>query len=71
MQLSEQHITQFQTLYAAKFGKEISRAEALDMGTKLVRLLQLVYKPVTKEQYEAAQKRQKEVEAGVDFSSNP
>lgn len=71
MQLSEQHITQFQMLYAEKFGREISRAEALDMGTKLVRLLQLVYKPVTKEQFELAKKRQKEFLAGLGFSANP
>ncbi len=49
--LSDEQIKQFQALYKDAFGLEISKEEALRKGTKLVRLFELVYQPITKEQY--------------------
>lgn len=49
--LSDEQIKQFQALYKDAFGLEISKEEALNKGTKLVRLFELVYQPITKEQY--------------------
>jgi hypothetical protein len=60
MQLSEEHITKFQKLYKAHFGEELSRAEAYEKGMKLLHLVELIYKPITKEQYEALQKIRRE-----------
>jgi urease accessory protein UreF len=58
--LSDERITKYQELYKKRFGKEISREHALEQGTKLVRLMQLIYKPMTEDEYQLLQKRRKE-----------
>ena len=58
--LSNEQIKKFQTLYKNRFGKEISREEAYEKGVKLVRLVELIYKPMTEDEYEQLQKRRKE-----------
>jgi len=58
--LSDEQITKFQTLYKNHFGKEISREEAYEKGAKLVRLIELIYKPMTESEYKQVQKRRKE-----------
>ena len=60
MVLSDKDITKFQALYKSEFGMEISRDEAREKGAKLLRLMSIVYKPMTKEEYESVQKRRKE-----------
>ena len=52
MRLTEEEITKFQTLYKKHFGKEISREQAYEEGVKLLRLMQLIYKPMTKKGYQ-------------------
>jgi len=52
MVLSDEHIRRFQELYKSHFGREISKEDAYEQGIKLVCLLKLVYKPITKEDYE-------------------
>lgn len=58
--LSDEQITKFQTLYKNRFGREISREEAYEQGVKLVRLIELIYKPMTEAEYKIVQKRRKE-----------
>ncbi len=58
--LSDEQIKKFQTLYKNRFGKEISREEAYEKGVKLMRLIELVYKPMTEDEYKMVQKRRKE-----------
>ena len=58
--LSTEQITQFQTLYKNRFGKTISREEALEKGAKLIRLVEIVYKPMTEEEYQKLQERRRE-----------
>ena len=48
MQLTNEQVAKFQAIYKAKFGLEISREQAYEQGIKLVRLMQLVYRPMTK-----------------------
>jgi len=48
--LSEQDVTNFQSLFKKEFGIEISRDEALEEGLKLVSLMQNVYQPMTQEE---------------------
>ncbi len=55
--LSSDQITKFQELYEKHFDKEISRDEAYGKGAKLIRLMELIYKPMTKNEYELIQKR--------------
>jgi hypothetical protein len=60
MQLLDEDIKKFQALYKTRFGMDISQKEALEKGTKLLRLMELVYKPMTREEYELIQKRRHE-----------
>ena len=58
--LSHEQIKKFQTLYKNRFGKEISREEAYEQGAKLIRLVELVYKPMTEAEYQKLQERRRE-----------
>ena len=58
--LSDEQITKFQTLYKNRFGKEIIREEAYEKGAKLIRLVELIYKPMTENEYQRLQARRKE-----------
>ena len=60
MVLSNEQIVSFQTLYKSQFGKEISQAEALKKGIKLIRLVQLIYKPMTEDEHKILQMRRQE-----------
>jgi len=59
MQLTEENITKFQALYKKHFGEEIDRSRAQEEGIKLLRLMQLIYQPMTKEEYQKLQERRK------------
>jgi len=58
--LSDEQITKYQELVKKRFNREISREEALESGAKLLRLVELVYKPMTETEYKMVQKRRKE-----------
>ncbi len=58
--LSDEQIKKFQMLYKKRFGREISREEALEQGTKLLRLVELVYKPMTEDELKMVERRRKE-----------
>ena len=60
--LSDEQITKYQMLYKDQFGKEISREEAYEQGVKLIRLIELIYKPMTKDEYEQIQERRRKLE---------
>lgn len=57
MQLSELKIKQFQELYKNRFNVELSKQEALEKSEKLIRLLELIYKPITKQQLHQLQEK--------------
>jgi hypothetical protein len=56
MRLSDEDISKFQALYRSEFGFDISREEACEKAHKLLRLMSLVYRPMTKEEREAITK---------------
>jgi len=58
--LSDKQIIKFQTLYKNHFGKEISREEAYEQGAKLIRLIELIYKPMAEAEYKKLQERRRE-----------
>ncbi|PIS14560.1 hypothetical protein COT64_02015 [Candidatus Shapirobacteria bacterium CG09_land_8_20_14_0_10_39_12] len=62
MQLTEQQITKFQAIYKTRFNKQLSRKEALEKGIKLARMMQIIYRPITKEQYQQLQTRNSQTE---------
>jgi urease accessory protein UreF len=55
--LAEEQIKAYQTLYKNRFGKEISREEAYEQGVKLIRLIELIYKPMSEAEYKKLQQR--------------
>jgi len=57
MVLNNEQVTKFQELYKNRFGKNISREDALEQGIKLIRLVELTYKPMTNFEYQKIQKR--------------
>lgn len=59
--LTEEQVNKFQILYKNRFGKEISKKEALEKGTKLVRLMQIVYQPMTESEYKQLRKRRRHI----------
>jgi len=54
--LSDEQIAEFQRLYKARYGVDISRDEAIERGTKLIELIRWVYKPCAKAEGEVAVK---------------
>ena len=58
--ISDKQIQSFQTLWRDRFGVDISREEAYEKGVRLLRLVELVYKPMTEAEFELVQKRCKE-----------
>jgi hypothetical protein len=44
MQIADEKITEFQMLYKKHYGEDISKAEALEKGIRLIRLMEIVLK---------------------------
>ena len=59
--LSDEQVKKYQTLYRNRFGKEISYESAYEEGMKLVRLLEVIYKPINKKDYQRLQERRQKV----------
>jgi hypothetical protein len=59
--LTREQVEKFQSIYKKRFGKEISYQDALAGGISLVRMMQIIYKPITQEEYNQLQKRRKEL----------
>jgi len=59
MVIDDADILKFQELYKQHFGMEISREDAYEKGLKLARLMSLVYKPMTQEEFDRTQERRK------------
>jgi len=58
--LTDDQIKTYQVLYKNRFNREISQAEAIEKGTKLLRLVELIYVPMTEEECKRLQKRRQE-----------
>ena len=61
MQLSGQQLDKFLALYKAKFGVELDRQQAYEQAVKLVRLFELIYRPITLADFEKVKQRQQEL----------
>jgi hypothetical protein len=60
--LSDERISQFQALYKKYFGEDLTKERAYELGAKLVRMVQLVYRPITEKEYQEWQERHKNTE---------
>jgi len=58
--ISKKALEEFKIIYKERFNIELSDQDALDKATKLLRLIEIVYKPITKEEYGKLQERRKE-----------
>jgi len=55
--LTNEQVTKFQEIYKDHFGEEISREDALEGGIKLVRMMKMVYTPISEKEYLELRKR--------------
>lgn len=67
--LSDEQIAKYQLLYKLRFGKEISREDAIEQGTKLIRLMMLIYKPMTVVEYQKLQKRRRQLKKSAAITA--
>jgi len=51
MTIPEDKIEEFQKLYRIRYGHEISKEFAVEQGLKLIRLLKIIYRPMTQEDF--------------------
>lgn len=58
--ISSELLKEYREIYRASFGRDISPEEALESGAKLLRMVEIAYRPMTKGQYGRLQKRRKE-----------
>lgn len=57
--ISKEQLEEFKRIYRKEFGKDISDQDALESATKLINLLEIVYKPMTKEEFSELEERRK------------
>ena len=61
MVLSDENIIAFQKLYRERFEKDISKEDAYSQGSKLLKLVSILYRPKTAEDFEKPQAQQAEL----------
>lgn len=59
--ISKEMLEKFKTIYQKRFGEDLSDQDALEKATKFLRLVELIYKPMTQEKYDILQKRREEI----------
>lgn len=52
MNITDKDVAEYIALYKARFGKDIDYTEARSQLSKLVRQMEIVYQPITKEQFD-------------------
>ncbi len=50
MAIADEHIAEFQKLYQEHFGVELTKAQALEKGLRLIRLVEVVSRQIENEQ---------------------
>lgn len=50
--INDADIEEYRLLYKARFGKDINKTEARSQLSKLVRQMEIVYQPITNEQFD-------------------
>jgi hypothetical protein len=61
MRLTDEQLSDFKKLYKERFGTELTDEEANEKGLKAVRLMELIYKPMTRKEYECVTERQEQL----------
>lgn len=60
--LTDEQIIKFQEIFSNRFHRQLNREEAYEKGTALVQLLKLIYKPMTKNEYQKLQEHRREID---------
>jgi len=58
--ISDEQIIKYQATYKNRYGKEISRERALEQGLLLIRLVELIYHPMSEAEFQQLQVRRKQ-----------
>ncbi len=58
--ISEERLNKFKQIYKKRFNKDLSDQKALKKATRLLRLVEIVYKPMTQKEYNVLQKRRED-----------
>ena len=58
--LTDKNIEKFREMYKTRFGKEITVGEAEKKGATLIRLIELVYNPMTIKEFNLVEERRKQ-----------
>jgi hypothetical protein len=59
MTISAKALEEYKEIYRKQYGKDISDADALEQAPKLLRLMEIVYKPMTQEDFDILEERRK------------
>ncbi len=59
--ISEDKIAKFKKIYKEQFGRDIAKEEAIQRLEIIVRSMRLIYRPMTKKEFEIINKRRKEL----------
>ena len=59
--LSNEQITKFQMLCQNHLNRGVGREEAYEKGAKLIRLLELIYRPITENEYQKLKEYQNKI----------
>lgn len=59
--ITESDARKFQTLFEQETGEKISLEEAFDCAEDLVKMIQLIYKPIKRENYEKCTSRETDI----------
>jgi hypothetical protein len=58
--ISEKALKEYKTIYKKEYGIDLSDKEALEQATRLLNLMKIIYRPISKDDYEKLQKRREE-----------
>jgi len=59
--ISEKALKEYKAIYKKEYGVDLPDEEALEQATKLLNLMKIIYRPISKEDYEKLQKHREEI----------
>jgi|GEM_PF-1281598 len=69
MRICSEDLSVFRRQYLAQYGQELSESEALEKATRAFRLIELIYKPMTKADHDDVTNRLQKIRASESYRS--
>ena len=66
MEIPDEKIEKLQQIYRENYGIWLSERKAREEGQKILEFMEIIYQPVTKEEYEKLQERREETQKTID-----